>query len=65
MRGEVPIGCNRLMAFIDVQANLLFYVVAAWEDDFTGYVLDYGTFPDQTRPYFTVRGIGDRLVSSP
>jgi hypothetical protein len=54
-RGEVPVGCNRLTAFIDVQANLLFYVVAGWEDDFTGYVLDYGTFPDQKRPYFTLR----------
>jgi phage terminase large subunit GpA-like protein len=41
--------------FIDVQANLLFFVIAAWEDDFTGYVLDYGTFPDQQRPYFTLR----------
>ena len=54
-RGEVPVSCNHLTAFIDVQANLLFYVVAAWEDDFTGYVLDYGTFPDQRRPYFTLR----------
>jgi len=41
--------------FVDVQANLLFFVVAAWEDDFTGYVIDYGTFPDQRRPYFTLR----------
>jgi hypothetical protein len=55
-RGEVPVGCNHLTAFIDVQANLLFfYVVAAWEDDFTGYVIDYGTYPDQKRPYFTLR----------
>ena len=54
-RGEVPIGCNHLTMFIDVQANLLFFVVVAWEDDFTGYVLDYGTFPDQKRPYFTLR----------
>jgi phage terminase large subunit GpA-like protein len=54
-RGEVPVGCNHLTAFIDVQANLLFFVVAAWEDDFTGYVLDYGTFPDQKRAYFTLR----------
>ena len=30
-------------------------MVAAWEDDFTGYVVDYGTFPDQKRPYFTLR----------
>jgi len=54
-RGAVPIGCSHLTMFIDVQANLLFHVVAAWEDDFTGYVVDYGTFPDQKRPYFTLR----------
>jgi hypothetical protein len=54
-RGDVPVGCNHLTMFIDVQAALLFYVVAAWEDDFTGYVLDYGTYPDQKRPYFTLR----------
>jgi hypothetical protein len=54
-RGVVPVGCNHLTMFIDVQATLLFYVVAAWEDDFTGYVVDYGVFPDQHRPYFTLR----------
>ena len=41
--------------FIDVQQDLLFHMVAAWEDDFTGYVIDYGTYPDQQRPYFTLR----------
>lgn len=54
-RRLVPVGCNHLTMFVDVQANLLFFVVAAWEDDFTGYVIDYGTFPDQHRPYFTLR----------
>jgi hypothetical protein len=54
-RSEVPVGCNHLSMLIDVQANLLFYLVAAWEDDFTGYVIDYGTWPDQHRPYFTLR----------
>ncbi len=54
-RSEVPIGCNHLTMFIDVQANLLFFVVAAWEDDFTGYAIDYSTFPDQKRAYFTLR----------
>jgi hypothetical protein len=54
-RGEVPVGCNHVTAFIDVQGNLLFWVVAGWEDDFTGYVLDYGAYPDQKRPYFTLR----------
>jgi hypothetical protein len=54
-RGRVPLGCQRVTAFIDVQASLLYYVVAAWEDDFTGYILDYGTYPDQKRPYFTLQ----------
>jgi len=54
-RGEVPVGCNHLTMFVDVQAKLLFFVVAAWEEDFTGYVIDYGAYPDQRRPYFTLR----------
>lgn len=35
---------NRITMFIDIQAKLLFYVVVAWEDDFTGYVIDYGSY---------------------
>src|SRR5262249_23796599 len=54
-QGEVPIGCNHLTMFVDVQANLLFFVVAAWDDDFTGAVIDYGAFPHQKRPYFALR----------
>ena len=54
-RGDVPVGCNHLTMFVDVQAALLFYVVAAWEDDFTGYVIDYGSYPDQKRAFFTLR----------
>jgi hypothetical protein len=54
-RHLVPIGANHLTMFVDVQATLLFYCVIAWEDDFTGYLVDYGTYPDQKRPYFTLR----------
>ena len=61
-RHAIPIGCNHITTFIDVQANLLFYVVAAWEEDFTGYVVDYGTFPDQQRPYFTLRDARQTLT---
>jgi hypothetical protein len=53
--GEIPIGCRHITMFIDVQGKLLFYVVAAWEADFTGYVVDYGAYPDQNRRYFTLR----------
>ena len=54
-RELIPIGCNHVTMFIDVQGKMLFYVVAAWEDDFTGYVVDYGSFPDQKREYYTLR----------
>lgn len=54
-RGEVPVGVNHLTMFIDVQGNLLFWMICGWEEDFTGYVLDYGEYPDQKRPYFTLR----------
>ena len=54
-RAEIPIACNHLTMFVDVQQNLLFYCVCAWDDEFTGSVLDYGTYPDQQRAYFTLR----------
>jgi hypothetical protein len=53
-RYAVPINCQHVTAMIDVQASLLYYVVAAWEPNFTGYVIDYGTFPDQPTAYFTL-----------
>jgi len=62
-RREVAIGCNHLTMFIDVQQKLLYFVVVAWEDDFTGYVVDYGTYPDQKRNYFTLRDSRITLAS--
>jgi hypothetical protein len=62
-RGEAPIGVQQLTMFIDVQATLLYYVVAGWERDFTGYVFDYGTYPDQKRPYFTLRDARHTLAT--
>ncbi|MBN1510599.1 MAG: phage terminase large subunit family protein, partial [Phycisphaerae bacterium] len=61
-RGEVPIGCTHLTMFIDVQAKALFWLVAAWEDGFTGYVVDYGTEPDQKAAYFTLRDVRRTLA---
>ena len=51
-RHEIPVAANRITMFIDVQKTLLFYVVCAWTDDFTGCVVDYGTWPEQRRRYF-------------
>lgn len=61
LRGVVPLACTRLTAFIDVQKDLLFYGVCAWEDDFTGAIVDYGTYPDQKREYFQKRDVRKTL----
>jgi hypothetical protein len=54
-RGTIPRRSTRITAFIDVQKKSLWYTVVAWADDFTGYVVDYGTYPDEGREYFTLR----------
>lgn len=54
-RYQPSAATTQLTAFIDVQATLLFYVVCAWEPKFGGTVIDYGTWPDQDRYYFTLR----------
>ena len=52
--GRVPLACDKLTMFIDVQKALLFYVVAAWSENFTGAVIDYGAWPDQHRRQFSL-----------
>ncbi len=54
-RGVVPAKASRITAFIDVQQTILYWMVCAWEDDFSGSIIDYGTHPEQGRGYFTMR----------
>lgn len=53
-RRRVPLKCDRLTMFIDVQKAQLFYVVIAWAEDFTGAVIDYGSWPDQHRHEYSL-----------
>ncbi len=54
-RGEIPPAATRLTMFVDVHDRLLYWAVCAWEENFTGHVVDYGTFPDQRRATFTLQ----------
>lgn len=63
-RGMVPQDCTRLVAFIDVHGEILYWVVCAFADDFTAYVIDYGTLPDQHRSYFLLREVKHTLADS-
>ena len=49
----LPMDAQTLTGFIDVHDDLLYYAVAAWSDDFTGYIVDYGTYPKQVRREFS------------
>lgn len=60
-RGVVPPDCCAITAFADVQKEHLFYCVVAWKPDFTGYIIDYGAWPDQKRNYFTRRDVRYKL----
>jgi hypothetical protein len=62
-RALVPITASKLTMSIDVQGKALYWAVVAWEEDFTGYVVDYGTEPDQGRErYFTLRELRRTLA---
>lgn len=55
-RGAIPQWASKLTAFVDVQKSVVYWMVCAWRpEDFTGHVLDYGTWPDQDgREYYTL-----------
>jgi len=57
IRGEVPHTAEHLTAFVDVGEKLLYWAVCAWEPDFTGYIMDYGTYPEQGSAYFAYRDV--------
>ena len=61
-RRTLPPNCDLVTAFIDVQGNLLYWLVAAFESNtFSGQVLDYGAWPQQTAQYFSLRGASKTL----
>jgi phage terminase large subunit GpA-like protein len=62
-RGVMPVEAEHLTAFIDVHDTLLYYVVAAWSSGFAGWVVDYGTLPDQHLRYFTLRKAHSTLAA--
>ncbi|HKQ49713.1 MAG TPA: terminase gpA endonuclease subunit [Phycisphaerae bacterium] len=63
-RGIIPKEATSLTMFVDVQGKALFYMVVAWGQDFTGYVVDYGTEPDQKRSYFALREVQRTLAQA-
>lgn len=51
-RGTVPAECTRLACGIDVQAELIFWLVMGFDERFGGAVVDYGCYPQQPTARF-------------
>lgn len=51
-RGVAPGYATHLVAFIDVQNEAMYYLVLAVGNDFTGVVVEYGTYPVTGAKYY-------------
>lgn len=51
-RGDIPPGASYTTAFIDSSDQVLWWMVCSWAKDFSGWIVDYGTWPHQGREVF-------------
>lgn len=63
-RGVVPLAMSHVTAFVDVGKECLWGMACGWSQNFTGHILDYGTYPDQQRSYFTKGDIQRTLAKA-
>lgn len=60
-RGQIPPAATHTTCFIDSSDQVLWWMVCAWAKDFTGWIVDYGTWPDQGRPTFYKSDLAQRI----
>lgn len=67
-RRIAPDDTQWVTAHIDVHQDLIYYTCVAWNKDFGGSVIDYGTAPEQKRSWFTLHDcyptLADRFPGS-
>lgn len=59
--GVVPRACTHLVAMVDQQDSVLYWLVSGWANGWTGYIIDYGSWPDQELTYFSLSGLRHSL----
>jgi len=64
LAGVVPEWAVKQTAFIDVQGEALFWMVAGWSQDFRGHVIDYGIWPKQRGGLCLLANLTDKLSDS-
>lgn len=61
--GVIPDDRSHLVFHVDVHDELLYWTVAAVSQDFSGDVIAYGTWPEQSTPWFELRTAKHTLSS--
>ena len=57
----IPLDATCLTMFVDVQKTSLWYTIMAFSDTFSGYVIDYGTYPEQQSRRYTLASLRTKL----
>lgn len=60
-RGHVPPDVVKITAAIDVQEHVLYWMLVAWADRFTGYILSWGAWPEQPPGMFNHHQVSRKL----
>ena len=63
-RRVVPEEAHVVTAFVDVQKSSLWWMVCGFKQDFSGYVIDYGTWPEQSSLYYELRNLARTIQKS-
>jgi phage terminase large subunit GpA-like protein len=54
-RGVLTDQTETLTAFIDISEKVLWWMVCGWHRNFTGFIVDYGVWPEQSTTYTTLK----------
>ncbi|MGA1045330.1 MAG: terminase gpA endonuclease subunit [Phycisphaerales bacterium] len=63
-RGTVPLEATVLTAGVDVQGACLYWLVAAWTDEGSGWIVDYGQTPEQPHGRLALAEVSRSLEST-
>ncbi|MDD4890381.1 MAG: phage terminase large subunit family protein [Phycisphaerae bacterium] len=63
-RRQIPARCEFLAAHIDVHDELLYWTVMSSPAKLAGFIVDYGTFPDQATRHFALRDVRRKLADA-
>lgn len=61
----VPDDTSVITAFVDVHKDILYWMVVAWRQNFSGQITAYGTWPDQRSAQFDQRNADFKIGALP